>query len=63
MRRRIGPIAVLAVGLGVTWHVAAQEPPANPATPATPAEQYQQLLKACEVRSPGRVLSDKERIQ
>src|SRR5262245_30038226 len=30
---------------------------------ATPAEQYQQLLKACEVGSPGRVLSDEERTQ
>jgi hypothetical protein len=39
----------------VTRHVDAQDPP------ATPAEQYQSLLKACEIGSPGKVLSDEER--
>ena len=61
MRRRVGRIVVLAVGLCVTRHVDAQEPAVAPA--ATPAEQYQRLLKACEVGSPGKVLSDEERIQ
>jgi len=41
----------------VTRHVDAQDPP------ATPAEQYKTLLDACEVGSPGKVLSDEERIQ
>jgi len=57
MGRRAGRIAVLAVGLCVTRHVDAQDPP------ATPAEQYRKLLEACEVGSPGKVLSDEERIQ
>src|SRR4030095_9518266 len=57
MRRRAGRVVLLAVGLCVTPHVDAQDPP------ATPAEQYQQLLKACEVGSPGKVLSDEERTQ
>ncbi len=57
MRRLVGRIVVLAVGLCVVRHVDAQD------VPATPAEQYQKLLEACEVESPGRVLSDEERIQ
>jgi hypothetical protein len=57
MGRRIGRFVVLAVALCVTRHVEAQDPP------ATPAEEYQKLLKACEVGSPGKVLSDEERIQ
>jgi hypothetical protein len=57
MNRRIGWFVVLAVGLCMTRHVDAQDPPESP------AEQYQKLLKACEVGSPGKVLSDEERIQ
>src|SRR6185295_13038105 len=57
MGRRAGRIVALVVGLCVARQVDAQDPP------ATPAEQYQSLLKACEIGSPGKVLSDEERTQ
>src|SRR5258705_5262913 len=57
MRRRAGRIVLVAVGLCVTRHADAQDPP------VTPAEQYQSLLEACEIGSPGKVLSDEERIE
>jgi hypothetical protein len=51
----------LALGLGLSV-VAAEDP--GQERRATPAEQYQALLKAQEVASsPGRVLSDEERMQ
>ena len=57
MGRRFARLVVLAVGLCAARRVDAQDPP------ATPAEQYQALLEACEVGSPGKVLSDAERIE
>jgi hypothetical protein len=59
MRRIGGGIAVLVVGLS-----AAAAEPQGAGPQATPAEQYKALLKAQELASsPGRALSDEERLQ
>lgn len=59
MSRIVGGFLVLGLGLSV---VAAEDP--GQERRATPAEQYQSLLKAQELASsPGRVLSDEERLQ
>jgi hypothetical protein len=60
MRRRVERIVVLVGVLALSRPADAQD---RPATGATPAEQYQELMKACEVGSPGKVLTDEERMQ
>jgi hypothetical protein len=61
MSRIVGGFLVLGLCLSV---VAAEDQDSGPQRTATPAEQYQALLKEQELASsPGRALSDEERLQ